>query len=205
MQDPIDELRNSLRQLRGELRTDSDGGDGDGHQHNVRAMGRPADRPEHCQGLDGREMVSVFPRDELAERSSVVEGHSTGRLPVQHRVQQQNLAASLQGIRLTQEIGAAEQQIDVLRQARISGQALHEVTTDAVVTGERVSQAYDEPRLHPLVPTVAAYLGAPGSLMVKVVPLPTSLSTWMVPRCFVTMPYAMDRPRPVPSPAGFVL
>lgn len=41
-----------------------------------------------------------------------------------------------------------------------------------------------------------------GSVMVKVVPFPTSLWTPICPRCILTMPYTMESPSPVPFPGG---
>src|SRR5688572_13011773 len=44
-----------------------------------------------------------------------------------------------------------------------------------------------------------------GNTTVKVLPLPTSLSTRIRPRCLSTILRTMSRPRPVPSPAGLVV
>ena len=41
--------------------------------------------------------------------------------------------------------------------------------------------------------------------MVKVLPLPTSLCTRMVPPCRSTMPWETESPRPVPLPTSLVV
>src|SRR5207244_2826310 len=48
-------------------------------------------------------------------------------------------------------------------------------------------------------------LHAIGRKTLKLVPTPTWDSTSMRPRCSSTMPYATDRPSPVPRPCGFVV
>jgi hypothetical protein len=51
----------------------------------------------------------------------------------------------------------------------------------------------------------AGALSATGSPMVKVEPAPGLLSTVSVPPSWVTMPWQMDRPSPVPVPSGLVV
>src|SRR6476469_9631377 len=46
---------------------------------------------------------------------------------------------------------------------------------------------------------------ARGNVIMNSVNEPGSVSTWIVPPCFTTMSWLIDRPRPVPSPGGLVV
>src|SRR5205807_5933578 len=58
-------------------------------------------------------------------------------------------------------------------------------------------------RRHADVSSVSA--GASGRWMRNVAPSPGGLTTEIVPPCSLTIPYVMDRPRPVPFPTSLVV
>ena len=53
--------------------------------------------------------------------------------------------------------------------------------------------------------SAAAGSSTRGRYTLKVVPLPGSLYTQMLPPCCFTIPYTVESPRPVPFPFSFVV
>jgi len=87
--------------------------------------------------------------------------------------------------RQAKEVRSSTEDFGIVRESRVGPERLGDTPPDSVGSHQGVADADDEGGLHG---RASSRTWATGMRMVKVLPLPTSLWTEMVPRCVVTIP-----------------
>jgi len=143
---------------------------------------------KEADGLDRGKMMSVLlPVLQSQELISISKhGNASDPGSVQHGIDENDPPPPLHLATASEQIGPAPQQVCVRRQSRVASEPLNDVPSYPFISHEGVAEADDEVWFHAFTSRRAAE--AMGIRIVKVLPLPTLLSTEMVPRCDVTIP-----------------
>jgi len=105
---------------------------------------------------------------------------------VEQGVDESDPAPPLDLVGASEEICPTPEQLGVLRQSRVTGELLNNVPSDSFITHEAIAETNDQVGFHEGCPVATAE--AIGKRILKVLPLPTLLSTEILPRCEVMIP-----------------
>jgi len=105
--------------------------------------------------------------------------HAAHLRGVEQGVNESNPAPPFDLFSAGEEICAAPEQLGVLRQSRVTSEPVNNVPADSFITHEAIAKTNDQMGFHEGRPVATAE--AIGNRILKVLPLPTSLSTEMLP------------------------
>jgi len=105
---------------------------------------------------------------------------------VEQGVDERDPAPPLNLAGASEEISPTPEQLRVLRQPWVTGEPVNNVPSDSFITHEAIAETNDQVGFHDGCPVATAE--AAGKRILKVLPLPTSLSTEILPRCEVMIP-----------------
>ncbi len=105
--------------------------------------------------------------------------HAAHLRGVEQGVNESDPAPPIDLIRASEEICAAPEQLRVFRQFGLTGEPVNDVPADSFITHEPIAKTNNQMSFHDGSPVATAE--AMGNRILKVLPLPTSLSTEILP------------------------